>query len=398
MAEGTSNHTPLLLSFPHCPRHSASFKYCDMWSKDPQFQPIVAKALKPKPKGSKMHQLIEIAEKAIEVTESQQIRGYLQPTCHYSIRVHTKPTVPEPNEPTTAIQGMRRQNHIIGHIRLLHQTNAPTKLIGMAQQWRSMHKFLYRKQANYIYSINDANGHRIDGFLEVTKVITEFYPNYLEIKRGCGQKTEAKILQIAGFTIGSLPFRYLGVPIIASRLSKLECRGLVDKTINQNLVHKTHVLCNSSSPYPLSAIRHLYILCKVFISPQEVIHQFTAPCRNFVWGAESTYKKVPYVAWKEVCMPKANGGDRSEEFGSLEQSMDSKISLGHSYEEGQALDKMDPWQIFKFKLGTIEGKRWKWKCTPTSNNTIKFRLCLVHGSIEQQDSLDENGVAMARHA
>jgi len=37
----------------------------------------------------------------------------------------------------------------------------------------------YRKQANYIYSINDASGQRTDGFLEVGKVVTEFYQKLL---------------------------------------------------------------------------------------------------------------------------------------------------------------------------------------------------------------------------
>jgi len=33
------------------------------------------------------------------------------------------------------------------------------------------------------------------------------------------------------FDRGKLPLKYLGVPITASRLTKIECRGLVDKIL-----------------------------------------------------------------------------------------------------------------------------------------------------------------------
>lgn len=47
---------------------------------------------------------------------------------------------------------------------------------------------------------------------------------------------------------------------------------------------------------------------RILILPQGVVKQITPMCRNFLWGAASTYKKVPYVAWREVCLPKKNGG------------------------------------------------------------------------------------------
>ncbi|KAJ8419934.1 hypothetical protein Cgig2_011573 [Carnegiea gigantea] len=36
-------------------------------------------------------------------------------------------------------------------------------------------------------------------------------------------------LEITGFSEGHIPFRYLGMPITASKLSKLECRTLVEQ-------------------------------------------------------------------------------------------------------------------------------------------------------------------------
>ena len=63
----------------------------------------------------------------------------------------------------------------------------------------------------------------MDAFQEflVTTGLTTNYNKSTIVLRGCSQQTEVEILQIAGFTIGSLPLRYLGVPNTASKLSKL---------------------------------------------------------------------------------------------------------------------------------------------------------------------------------
>ena len=39
------------------------------------------------------------------------------------------------------------------------------------------------------------------------------------VLRGCKEKIEQDILRITGFQKGTLPFRYLGIPITASRLT-----------------------------------------------------------------------------------------------------------------------------------------------------------------------------------
>ena len=47
---------------------------------------------------------------------------------------------------------------------------------------------------------------------------------------------------------------------------------------------------------------------KVFVLPKEVVNQVTKLCRNYLWSADCSYSKNPYVAWAEVCLPKTVGG------------------------------------------------------------------------------------------
>ncbi|KAJ8419301.1 hypothetical protein Cgig2_027983 [Carnegiea gigantea] len=46
---------------------------------------------------------------------------------------------------------------------------------------------------------------------------------------GCNQSLQRECLQATGLTESTFPLKYLGVPITASRLTKIECRSLVNK-------------------------------------------------------------------------------------------------------------------------------------------------------------------------
>ncbi|KAJ8427524.1 LOW QUALITY PROTEIN: hypothetical protein Cgig2_008884 [Carnegiea gigantea] len=170
------------------------------------------------------------------------------------------------------------------------------------------------KQASYIYSINNAQGHPVTGFADIANVTsiktccvyrrtplstslikthsvkilmeafqsfstsTRLIVNYNKseiVTRGCKLHTELQIMQITSFVQGSLPFRYLGVPITA----------------------------------------------KIFVIPQEVIKQVTKICRNYLWNADSSDKKPLFVAWEE---------------------------------------------------GSLEGRKWYWKADPNGKYTVSL--------------------------
>lgn len=46
---------------------------------------------------------------------------------------------------------------------------------------------------------------------------------------GMDRETEHNITILTGFSVGSLPFRYLGIPVTRKRLSNSECTSLVEK-------------------------------------------------------------------------------------------------------------------------------------------------------------------------
>lgn len=51
-----------------------------------------------------------------------------------------------------------------------------------------------------------------------------------------------RLSEVSGFTVGTLPFKYLGVPISAKQLSSNDCEKLVDKMMARIKIWKSRNL------------------------------------------------------------------------------------------------------------------------------------------------------------
>ena len=70
------------------------------------------------------------------------------------------------------------------------------------------------------------------------------------------------------------------------------------------MVNEKLIICRENYSNSSSTNRDIYILGKNPHITLGVIKQINALCRNFLWRADNTYN----VAWKEVYLPKENGG------------------------------------------------------------------------------------------
>ncbi|GAV74291.1 hypothetical protein CFOL_v3_17771, partial [Cephalotus follicularis] len=109
---------------------------------------------------------------------------------------------------------------------------------------------------------------------------------------------------------GSLPIRYLGLPLLASKLSYKDCKVLLDK-----LTRRTSSWMSNS----LSFGGRLQLMASVlfsiqvfwgstFILPVAVTKECDRIMRNFLWHGTGKGKKSGKVAWNKVCKPKKEGG------------------------------------------------------------------------------------------
>ncbi|KAL0284968.1 UNVERIFIED_CONTAM: putative ribonuclease H protein [Sesamum radiatum] len=118
-----------------------------------------------------------------------------------------------------------------------------------------------------------------------------------------------EILEVLGFQEGSLPIKYLGVPLTASRLTIADCQPLLDK-VSSRISGWSHLSLSFAGRVQviksvLSAL-HMY-WGSVFILPKAVIKVLERRMTDFLWKGPSGagYTKV---AWVQCCKPKEEGG------------------------------------------------------------------------------------------
>ncbi|GFZ09181.1 hypothetical protein Acr_20g0009890 [Actinidia rufa] len=96
---------------------------------------------------------------------------------------------------------------------------------------------------------------------------------------GISREIMEEIKTISGFSTGIFPFRYLGIPVAASRLTIEQFNPLIFKISE-------------------------YITAWAVGVRDKVI----SLCRNFLWGGKAVVFKKPLVASREICRPKSEGG------------------------------------------------------------------------------------------
>jgi len=118
------------------------------------------------------------------------------------------------------------------------------------------------------------------------------------------------IVEVTCYQEGAFPFRYLGVPSTSNTLNKLECRKLPEKMTKKIKMWATKTTSYSGRVTLINImLMGIYSFwAAVFMIPSGVIKEVEKICRNFLWGAHESCKKIPYVAWDNICKPKKYGG------------------------------------------------------------------------------------------
>lgn len=119
-----------------------------------------------------------------------------------------------------------------------------------------------------------------------------------------------KILWAFGFQEGNLPVRYLGVPIISSRLKRVDCMALTDR-ITARIQSWTHRFLSFAGRLQLirSVLHSIQAFwSSVFTLPASVLEDVDRIIRQFLWKGTSLGRGGAKVAWQDVCCPKCEGG------------------------------------------------------------------------------------------
>ncbi|XP_020250848.1 uncharacterized protein LOC109828230 [Asparagus officinalis] len=185
---------------------------------------------------------------------------------------------------------------------------------------------------------------------------------------GVNENTKTAIKNMLGFSEGTLPFKYLGVPLICKRLSYIDCNPLLDKISGQFQKWLRH--SNLSYAGRLQVIKSEILGVQNywttnFVLPVKVTQKIDELCRKFLWGKSDTSFRISLVSWDKVCYRKKQGGlgvfsasiwNLSSALRSLWYIHVNKESLWVKWIHGNYLKHWDVWHVKAKKENS-----WMWK-------------------------------------
>ncbi|GFY91584.1 hypothetical protein Acr_07g0017800 [Actinidia rufa] len=127
---------------------------------------------------------------------------------------------------------------------------------------------------------------------------------------GINSRDLEAIKEITGFAQGVFPFKYLGIPVAASRLTIAQFSPLIDKISDCISAWAGASLSYAGRTELIKSVLQgveCYWL-SILPIPVGVRTKIIHLCRNFLWSGKATINKKPLVAWKDVCLPKHEGG------------------------------------------------------------------------------------------
>ncbi|XP_071739661.1 uncharacterized protein [Rutidosis leptorrhynchoides] len=118
------------------------------------------------------------------------------------------------------------------------------------------------------------------------------------------------ILANLQFEEGSLPVRYLGIPLVSSRLLYLDCKLLVDRVRNKINDWKNKFLSFAERVQLIVSVHTAMLLywCSVFILSDGIVKEIEKIIRGFLWCQGELKRGKAKVLWNDVCLPKDEGG------------------------------------------------------------------------------------------
>ncbi|KAJ9535522.1 hypothetical protein OSB04_un001343 [Centaurea solstitialis] len=119
-----------------------------------------------------------------------------------------------------------------------------------------------------------------------------------------------EILEVLPFKLGTLPVRYLGVPLISTKLFHRDCLVLIDKVKKRVLDWKNKWLSFAGRLQLINSVLSSISVywASLFLIPISAVKEIDKLLRSFLWSNGEAVRGKAKVAWKTVCTPRSKGG------------------------------------------------------------------------------------------
>ena len=170
--------------------------------------------------------------------------------------------------------------------------------------------------ADDVLVFSDGKKNSIEGILEVFQDFAKISGLNISLEKStlflAGVKSEdnASILEQFPFEAGSLPVRYLGLPLLTKKMSVQDYSPLISRI-------RTRV--SSWTAKHLSFAGRLQLIGSVIYSitnfwmsafrlPSQCIKEIHSICSAFLWSGPTLSTRKAKIAWADVCKPRDEGG------------------------------------------------------------------------------------------
>jgi hypothetical protein len=144
-------------------------------------------------------------------------------------------------------------------------------------------------------------------------------------------------VNMLGFSIGSLPFNYLGAPIFKGRPKKIYFQHILDKVKLKLANWKASLLSIAGRVHLVKAVVQSMLLhtMSIYAWPVSLIRDIEKWIKNFIWSGDITKRKMVIVAWKKICASYDEGGLNVRSLICLNEATNLKLCLDtlHSKEQ-----------------------------------------------------------------
>ena len=194
-----------------------------------------------------------------------------------------------------------------------------------------------------------------------------------------------QIGQTLQFPFGELPVRYLGVPLISSKLKKDHCKDLLDKITKRITSWNSRFLSFGGRVQLIKSV--LFGIqgywASMFILPKSILKDIEKLFRRFLWTGDIDKSQGAKIAWDTVCKDKKEGGLGFKNVTHLNSILNLKYIWALVQTEPQSLwIKWIHTYMLKFRsfwaVNPPAVCSWYWrkllKLRPMARNMIKYRI------------------------
>ncbi|XP_040956192.1 uncharacterized protein [Gossypium hirsutum] len=118
------------------------------------------------------------------------------------------------------------------------------------------------------------------------------------------------IVETTGLKIGTLPVRYIGIPLVTRSLENGNCDSLEEKITKCIQSWASRCLSYAGRlqliQFVLFSMQNVW--CRIFLLPSKVVKKVNKLCSSFLWKGHELSAKGVKVGWDKVCYPKVEGG------------------------------------------------------------------------------------------